>query len=370
MKSICRQCNKEFELNTNQIRTINKYPDKPLFCSVKCSGKYYTIKQHSNETEEQKQIKNKKISDTLKSKEMKLTEEQKQARVSNLNNYWSNFTSEQRSQINKNSAVKAKETKLKKYGNANYNNQEKIKETNLEKYGVSTTLRTDKAISKAKQAIKDKYGVEYFFCNREQFKSVSLAKYGVEHPMQNESVKDKLSNTKFINWNDKNYNSEKCTQTFINRYGIKRPFQMQRFIDKANKTKKLRYGNKNYNNREKAMKTLYEKYGEDYYNKQLSNIGNRISKINKKFAEYIGTNEFEFPVGKYSYDLKVGDTLIEINPIFTHNSAPSKLYGRFGSLDKMYHYNKTFIAQQVGYRCIHVFDWDDWEKIKYLIQDK
>lgn len=369
MKDICPQCNNEFELNKNQIRNKNK--GKLVFCSIRCSGKYYANKQHKEETAEQKQQKANKISNTLKQKETKLTEEQKQQRVDNLNKYWANYTSEQRSAINKTSAIKGKRTKLERYGNATYNNREKCKQTNLEKYGVENTYRTDKAIDKAKEILQEKYGVDYFFSNRVKFEEISLAKYGTKHPMQNKNIKEKLSNTKFLNWGDSNYNNQvQFEATFLERYGVKRPFYKQKFKDKSSDTKLERYGDKNYNNREKALKTVYEKYGKDFYEKQLSQLGNRISKINKEFAEYVNITDFEFPIGKFSYDLKKDNILVEIDPTFTHNCCDCKLFGRFGGLEETYHFNKSYVARQVGYDCIHIFDWDNWEKIKYLLQDK
>lgn len=369
MKDICPQCNNVFELNKNQIRNKNK--GKLIFCSIRCSGKYYANKQHKEETAEQKQQKAYKISNTLKQRETKLTEEYKQQRVDNLNKYWASYTSEQRSAINKTSAIKSKQTKLERYGNATYNNREKYKQTNLEKYGVENTFRTQKAIDEAKRVNQEKYGVDYFFSNRDKFKEISLERYGTEHPMQNEQIKIKLSTTKYLNWGDMNYNNqEQFEKTFMERYGVKRPFDIQEFKDKSKQTKLNKYGDENYNNREKALETVYKKYGKDFYEKQISNIGNRISKINKEFAKYLDTDEFEFPIGKFSYDIKKDMTLIEIDPTFTHNSYEHKLFGKFGGLDEDYHYNKSSIARQVGYECIHVFDWDDWEKIKCMLQSK
>jgi len=371
MKDICPQCGKEFEFNDNQLKTRKKQPDKPIFCSRQCSGRYYANKQHNEETIEQKKQKAKKISNTLKLRETILTDEQKQQRIDNLNNYWLNITSEERSNINKKSAVKSKQTKLERYGDSNYNNREKAKQTNLAVYGVENTYRTEKAINKAKAVIQEKYGVDYFFSNRQKYREVSLAKYGVEHPMKNKDVKEKLSNTKFINWGDSNYNNqEKFEKTFLEKYGVTRPFYKDEFKEKSKQTKLERYGNINYNNREKALETIYEKYGKDFYEEQLSNLGSRISKVNKEFADYINADSFEYPIGKYSYDLKKGDILIEIDPTFTHNSYEHKLFNRFGGLDKFYHSDKSKIALNVGFSCIHVFDWDNWGKIKYLLQDK
>ena len=124
MRNICPQCNKEFELNPNQIRNKNK--GKLIFCSLSCSGKYYANKQHKEETEEQKIRKNTKISQTLKERDSTLTAEQIAERIKRLNSYWDKLTPEQRSERNRRNAIKSKQTKLKKYGDANYNNKEQI----------------------------------------------------------------------------------------------------------------------------------------------------------------------------------------------------------------------------------------------------
>ena len=144
--------------------------------------------------------------------------------------------------------------------------RKKYKQTSLTKYGVENTYRIDKAIEKAKAVIQERYGVDYFFSNRDRFKEVSLERYGTEHPMQNKVISEKLSNTKFLNWGDKNYNNQKqFEKTFLERYGVTRPFYIQEFKDKSNTTKLEKYGDKNYNNREKALK-LGETWKESGYN--------------------------------------------------------------------------------------------------------
>ena len=124
MKDICPQCSKEFELSQNQIRNKNK--GKLIFCSVQCSGRYYANKQHKEETEEQKAIKNAKISQTLKERENTLTDEQMTEKVNRLNSFWKKLTPEQRSERNRKNAIKGKQTKLERYGDENYNNKEQI----------------------------------------------------------------------------------------------------------------------------------------------------------------------------------------------------------------------------------------------------
>lgn len=126
MKDICPQCKKEFELNANQKCVKKKQPNKLIFCSRKCSGIYYANKQHREETDEQKILKNAKISQTLKARENTLTQEQIELKVKRLNSFWGNLTPKQRSERNRKNAIKSKQTKLERYGDANYNNREQI----------------------------------------------------------------------------------------------------------------------------------------------------------------------------------------------------------------------------------------------------
>ena len=59
--------------------------------------------------------------------------------------------------------------------------------------------------------------------------------------------------------------------------------------------------------------------------------------------------------------------MIEINPTVTHNSTYS-IYGESQVKDKEYHFNKSKVARDSGYRCIHVWDWDDLDKIVCLLE--
>lgn len=76
--------------------------------------------------------------------------------------------------------------------------------------------------------------------------------------------------------------------------------------------------------------------------------------------------EREYSLDKKRFDFKVGNVLIEINPTFTHNSTYTPFeYNK--PLDKNYHKNKTLIANKYNFRCIHIFDWEDQNKILKLL---
>lgn len=127
---------------------------------------------------------------------------------------------------------------------------------------------------------------------------------------------------------------------------------------------------------EKQRKTMLEKYGTECILNDASLITHRKKKMtgpNIKFASILDKNNIdyiqEFVVGLKSYDFKVGDNLIEINPTPTHNSYHLP-YPPYKGLDSDYHLLKSQIAHDAGYRCIHVWDWDSIDKVIQLIKDK
>lgn len=90
---------------------------------------------------------------------------------------------------------KAKQTRLKKYGNENYNNQEKIKQTNLERYGVETPFQSKEIQEKVKKIHLERYGVEnpgQTVDHRFKSKQTLLKNYGVSHPSKIPEVIEKI----------------------------------------------------------------------------------------------------------------------------------------------------------------------------------
>lgn len=154
-------------------------------------------------------------------------------------------------------------------------------------------------------------------------------------------------------------------------YGVKKDFS--KTASKNINKKYIEYGSKeNYINhlKIKSRETLIHKYG------SLDNIPDFLhkknSKPNLKFKKLLEDLNIsftqEFPLSSREYDFKVGDSLIEINPTYTHNSTWSH-FNEHG-LDPKYHYNKSKLALANGYRCIHIFDWDNSEKISKSLQNK
>lgn len=146
-------------------------------------------------------------------------------------------------------------------------------------------------------------------------------------------------------------------------------------VNKVLKTKLERYGSTHYYNKDKFKQTCLQKYGVPYtcMRKEARMKGNN-SKPNQKFADLLETNNIkydrEFILETKSYDFRLSNNiLIEINPSITHNSTLSP-FPNIKPTAKDYHKNKTLIAKNNNYRCIHIFDWDDKDKIINLLKPR
>ena len=284
-------------------------------------------------------------------------------------------------------SAKAKETFLKKYGVDNPAKSKevlaKIQKTNLERYGVEYSAQSDIVKGKVKTTNLKKYGVEYSFQANEvkdKIKSTNLERYGVDNPSKSDIIK-----TRIVESNRKNLGvdypmqskdvMDKSRVTSFEKYGTEYPNQSDIVKSKIDASTLEHYGVNRVCKldefKQKVVDTNRERYGVDYtcliYSGKLR--GNDSS-YNRSFAELLDDNgikyEREFLLQKYSYDFKVGETLIEINPTATHNTHFNP-YGK-NRIDVNYHRDKSKLAKDSGYSVIHVFDWDDVDKVVQLLK--
>lgn len=223
-------------------------------------------------------------------------------------------------------------------------------------------------------------------CRAARTRQTSLAKYQCLAPGNSEQARRKARETCM-----KNHGVEyamqspeiraKSAATNIEKYGCDNPGKNQEIINKRMKTNRKRYGDTMpFNTPEcyaKQHQTMIKKYGVPYFPMSQEFIENhtaRISKINKQFMERLDMMNIkycpELGLGTKIYDIALIDRkiAIEINPTYTHNSfgnhwEPNGIAGD-------YHLNKTKIAEENGYKCIHVWDWDDWDKVLNLLANK
>lgn len=169
------------------------------------------------------------------------------------------------------------------------------------------------------------------------------------------------------------YRAAKTKETCMIRYGVSNPSKLPSVVRKIKQTMMSKYGAESAIQvpkfRDKIQKTTLAKYGVPYYvMSQDCGNGNlqRESQTNKKFSELLTANNIphitEYRIETKLYDFCIEDQriLIEIDPTYTHNSLGNHL-GE--GLDSTYHLEKSKLASDHGYRCIHVFDWDNVDKI-------
>ena len=285
---------------------------------------------------------------------------------------------------------KIKKTNLEKYGTENVfasdEIKEKIKHTNLKKYGVENPMQSKIIKNKTNQTNLKKYGVEVTFASdkiKEKIKQTNLEKYGVENPMQNEFVKQKTKQTNLKKYGNtcvmgSVYGQEKIKNTLLQKYGVSHNSQLKCVKQQRTESSIKKYGVEHPTQSEtvknKIKETNIKKYGVEWYcmTKKCRVHSSNNSKPNREFAESLNNNNViykrEFVLENYSYDFKINDILLEINPTITHNSYLNIFGNEPMKFD--YHLNKTKCAKTHNYKCIHIWDWDNLSKIINMLKPK
>lgn len=374
--NICKNCGKEFNLNKVQELNYTKYNKLVQYCNEECGKEL--IKQYLETTNLKRELIAKELGISISTYEtlakkynLKRTKEQiARLKVQNMqttmqekygitnamekkefrqaiSNTYSNQTKEEKQE----KVNRIKQTKLEKYGDENYHNIEQAKQTMQEKYGVQIGYQTEKSVQNRIKSSMEKYGVDNPFKSSEVHKLARQRmkeKYGVEYGYKSKIIRNKIN------------------ESIKEKYGVDNIMHSSKY-------------------QRKVKQTMFDKYkvtsGFLTPNAIKSHKQGTISKINKKCAEELKQItdkqiKLEKPIFKYIYDIQLGENiLIDINPTISHNVYISypyllKVVKDNIPVSKEYHLDRLKIAVENGYDLISVFDWDDWEKIKYLLQDK
>ena len=264
-----------------------------------------------------------------------ISEETEQQRRQKLRNTLNNRTVEQKQA----SANKARSTKQSRYGSSGYNNVEKRRATCLEKYGNEN------------------------YSNRELF-AKTLAEKSAEDK-QRSNTKRSITLKQF----HQNASSETKKRLSDARKGRKVSSETKERLRSAWTEDKISTMLEKYSN------TCQQKYGVPYFcmSEKCRQSSTSNSGPNKRFSDILKNHQIsystEFFIDHYSFDFKIDNNLVEIDPFATHNSTWSP-FGESTKKDKYYHKNKSDTAKENGYRCIHVWDWDDIDKIVMLLKQR
>lgn len=281
--------------------------------------------------------------------------------------------------------------------------KDKMKQTNTERFGTEWVLQNKDIKAKALDTMKSRYGATTSLASdvlSSKIKHTMTTKYGANNPMQIDEFKDKAKNTLIDKYGVDNAMKvpefaakssmnryehideikAKAKETSLRRYGVDNPAKSAEVKSKIRQTMIDRYGKNATMSipeiHDKIVKTNMERYGVPYYymtDDCKSKQGNIISKRNREFGDLLKskgvTYKFEHRIQNYSYDIYIPDhnTLIEVNPSYTHNVI-GNYWG--DGIDERYHLMKTQVANDNGYRCIHIFDWDDFDKISEMLKPR
>ena len=170
----------------------------------------------------------------------------------------------------------------------------------------------------------------------EKLRKTMQEKYGVDNPFQSEEVKEKIR------------------RTMNEKYGVDYPMQSEDILRRSSDEIRRKYGVSWNCMREEAGRLTDDSGPNRDFERRLIAAGIQYSR--------------EFSLENYRYDFKVGETLIEIDPTATHNSTMGIRHKE--PLDPLYHQQKSQCAARNGYHCIHLWDWDDPDKIVDLLAYK
>ena len=312
-----------------------------------------------------------------------------------------------------------KKASREKYGTdypmQNKDVQEKCQQTSLERYGHRFYSQTDECKSHIKEVMKEKYGgftLEHQSSLRSRYEETMMSRYGVIAPSQSPEIVSKIKANNLekygVEWASSSKEvRDKIKKTNLERYGVECSFGSKEVQSKSKQTCIQKYGGPNAMcspelvelSRQRFKEVMLGKYGADCsmrvpeLKEKISNVMQErygvpwyvltencrqhnyrsVSIPNQKFAEALRSlgveTTFEYHIGHSPYDLKIVDSnvLIEIDPTFTHNCYDNIWHE---PKNRESHLNKTKLADQNGYQCIHVFDWDSQESILSMLVNK
>lgn len=277
-------------------------------------------------------------------------------------------------------------TAIDRYGTTNVHNRPEVaakrKATMLKKYGVEYYTQLPEVVERRKKANLEKYGVEWYTQTEEyqkKKKATNLERYGCEEPLADPEYRAKL-----FARNKEIYGEEhpmrtaeikaKHRATLMEKYGVDNVMKVPEIVERLKKNNYLKYGVTSHAQRPeikaKTSQTCQDRFGVPWacMRKEARCAGNN-SGPNRQFKEWLSSKNIswddEFVLDSFSYDIKCGDVLIEIDPTATHNNYIGIHNTPPVAAD--YHLTKTNVAKKYSYQCIHLFDWEDGYKIAEML---
>lgn len=235
--------------------------------------------------------------------------------------------------------------------------KEKIAITNQSRYGSSRPLGNPAIRQKATQTTAQRYGSPTYN-NSNKREATCLLRYGTRSASGSAEIREKIQ------------------QTSLNHFGVTNPSCSDEVKRRIAQTKQSKYGGYGWDApsiRTKCISTCQDRYGVDWYcqTEACRAASKNDSGPNRAFESLLLESgipyEREFSLSSYSYDFRVDKILIEVDPWITHNTD---LHPYSNPVVKTYHLDKSRAAEAAGFRCIHVWEWDDPCRVIELLKSR
>lgn len=196
-------------------------------------------------------------------------------------------------------------------------------------------------------------------CRAERAKQTSLERYGCTAPGNCKAARDKakatcLSHTGYEYAMQSPEVQKKSRETLLKKYGVDNAGKSRAVVAKRMMAIEERYGTILPFNRPDCYRIQQEKrnYSLKHFAKEINS-----PKVNEicEFLRSSGVNvELKKHIDEYQYDIYIPETnmLVEVDSTFDK------------MVPKYYFKDKTKVASENGFRCIHVFDWDNIDILK------
>ena len=277
--------------------------------------------------------------------------------------------------------------------------KERRKQTCLDKYGTDNVSKSDKVKEKIKEVNQEKYGANSFTATKEGKEKILATK---EHRYGSSKYNniEKNRETKLMRYGDPYFsNRKKYIETMNRCYGVDNSFQLKKTLSSNLENLIL---TKNYNSqflkyisdREASIEFLKNKNYSYFdlakiFNARYYIIQNWVKRLN--LEEYInykfkGKSHYEDEITSFiKKDLNIDNIVLnskilngqEIDIYLPDYKIGIEFNGTYWHSDlfkdKLYHFNKSKLAEQLGIRLIHIYqyEWEDSkmrEKLKQLLR--
>jgi len=302
-----------------------------------------------------------------------------------INGYYTNFCSRKCSH-GKCTTYKIRETTLNKYGVYNValldSTKEKRTKTNMEKYNCENVFQNKEIKEKSLKTNKIKYGDEKY-TNRDKQKTTNILKYGCDNPFGNKDIQEKIRETNLM------------------KYGVQHPMKNESIRDKVALKSRVYLVHNSYENYLKTNPYSKPNFSEDFYLKHRdkryefefvcdkcgmiykSRVHNgTIRRCPKCYSQVTTSGKeqelYDFISSIYKLEIERKNRTIlqgqELDIFIPEKRIAIEFDGMYwhselNGIDKRYHLNKTEKCEENNVRLIHVFE-DEWDKKQNIVKSR